>query len=155
VATTWFSGVCDSLLQRIVTWEEKYEAGNIYATRQYLTETFEQQDLPVQFVHDVPFSLAEMQNLVRILQAEKPKWTITADFVTVLGLLTNPKARQKKPAMIRTLQNGMFVIALVFEKKEIHEIRELLEFVKGGCVVAPTTAGFQTAWKKSGKGMWQ
>ncbi len=96
-----------------------------------------------------------MQNLVRILQAEKPKWTITADFVALLALLTNPKLRQKKAAMIRTLQNGMFVIALVFEKKEIDEIRELLEFVKGGCIVAPTMAGLQAAKKKSGKGMWQ
>ena len=38
MATIWFSGVCDTLLARIVVWHEKYTDGTIYATRKYLTD---------------------------------------------------------------------------------------------------------------------
>ena len=39
--TTWFTGVCDTLLSRIQTWHARYEQGQIYATRQYLTAVCE------------------------------------------------------------------------------------------------------------------
>jgi hypothetical protein len=78
--TIWFAGVCDSLLHRVQVWGEKYELGTVYATRKFLTKSFEHHDVPVQYVHNVPFSLAEMTHLVRILTAERPKWNLTLDF---------------------------------------------------------------------------
>ena len=45
--TTWFTGVCDTLLSRIQTWHDRYEQGQIYATRQYLTKQFAKIDVQV------------------------------------------------------------------------------------------------------------
>ena len=52
MATAWFGGVCDSLLSRIRTWHDRYEQGQIYATRQYLTKQFAKIDVPVQHIHE-------------------------------------------------------------------------------------------------------
>jgi len=58
-STIWFSGVCDTLLQRIQMWEHKYEQGEIYATRKYLNKRLEHEDLVVQYLHRIPFSVHE------------------------------------------------------------------------------------------------
>ena len=154
--TVWFQGVCDSLLARIETWEANYQKGEIYSTRHYLTERFEHEDTPVQYVHKVPFALNELSNLVRILTAEKPKWSTTNTFVKLYEIAKNPLARKKHEKMITTMPNGMFMMSLLLEWSELIELRDLLRKVKTGKVQEPAgIEGMLAAKKAEGKGMWE
>jgi hypothetical protein len=154
MATTWFTGVCDTLLQRIQAWDTGYENGEVYATRKYLSEKFEHMDVPVQFRHSIPFSLQEMTHLVRILTAEKPKWTLTQDFTKILAIMRNPVERKKHQRMIVSRTDGYFVIALVCEKTEVSELSAILLAVKEGRPVI-TMDELAAGKKKAGKGMWE
>jgi Na+-transporting NADH:ubiquinone oxidoreductase subunit NqrB len=154
MSTPWFGGVCDTLLQRIQAWEHKYELGTIYATRKFLTENFEQIDAPVQFLHNIPFSLPEMTHLVRILTAERPKWTLTVDFTKILGVMRNPLLMRKFSKIIQARPGGFFVMALVLEKTEICELANILLAVKDGKPI-PTMESLQLEKKKAGKRLWE
>ena len=154
MATSWFTGVCDTLLQRIQAWDQGYENGEVYATRKYLSEKFEHMDVPVQFRHSIPFSLPEMTHLVRILTAEKPKWTLTQDFTKILAIMRNPMERKKHQKMMVSRPDGYFVIALVCEKTEVSELSALLLAVKEGRPVV-TMDELAASKKKAGKGMWE
>lgn len=154
VPTIWFKGVCDTLLARIITWHEKYSQGDVYATRKYLSNQFEHVDIPVQHIHMIPFSRMELQQLVRILMAEKPTWKMTADFTRLLGIVNNPQMLRRFSKMVATTTSGMYVISLVFEKKEIRELRELLTAVRDG-VAVPTMENRVQIQKTAGKGLWE
>ena len=154
--TPWFAGVCDTLLGRIDVWINHYEKGQVYATRQFMTESFEKIDLPVQYVHDVPFSLAEMTHLVRILTAEAPKERFTEDFRNLLAVIKNPMRMRQLNRMVRQASSGHFVIALTFEKAELVKLLEILSAVKAGRKPADSSVDALVAQKKkAGKGLWE
>jgi hypothetical protein len=157
VPAVWFAGVCDTLLQRIQMWAHKYEQGEVYATRPYMTvESKDIVDVPVQFLHTIPFTLVEMKHLVRILNQEKPRERLTEDFVRLLAIISNPLRLRQVPKMIVMRPGGIFVIRLMLEKVEVVDLAELLLSVKEGRSGQLSVVDTHLAKQlKAGKGMWQ
>lgn len=152
--TVWFAGTCDTLLERIKTWHERYAHGEVYATRQYLSNRFEKLDIPVQFRHKVPFSISELKQLVRILKAEKPDWTLTKDFERLLEIVQNPTLTRQYSGMVTRRTDGLFDVFMVVEKRELAELYEVLVAVRDGRKEI-TMDEHVASMQRTGKGMWE
>jgi len=148
----WFAGVCDSLLARVQTWYENYEKGEIYASRLFLDTTFQKQDLPVLYAHDVPWRQDELEHLVRILKDVKPQWLVTSDFARIPALVSNKAGRKKHAEMVK-FRNGYFVLTLIFEYADLKELFLVLKEVKDGR--RDTIEELLADKKKAGKEIWE
>ena len=106
----WFAGVCDSLLAKVQAWLATYEQGEVARTRPFLELDGRVADRPTQYAHKIPWRQAEIDAMVRFLEAAKPESSLTADMRVV----------QKGLRRSRQLPGSQFVAMMVFWKDDIY-----------------------------------
>ena len=90
----WFSGVCDRLLLKVRLWVQAWPRGEVYATRPWMDKAGNIVQVPTMRVVKLSFHRRELEAAVRILQALRPKDTITTDLAKVLQGLGTCKPSQ-------------------------------------------------------------
>jgi hypothetical protein len=140
------------MLARVQAWHTNYTQGEVYASRMYLSTKFEKQDIPVLYAHDVPWRQDELEHLVRILTAVKPKWTITIDFERILAMVRNRSKWKKNEEMVK-FRDGFFIVTSVFEEPDLKELCLTLKEVRDGR--RDTNEELLANQKKAGKEIWQ
>lgn len=76
--TLWYRGVCDSMLEKVKYWARAWPGGEVYAVDQcWSIEQGSYEKVSMRVVR-VPWTAAEVEHLLRILEAVRPEWAMTA-----------------------------------------------------------------------------
>ena len=104
----------DSVLRIFETWAVGYDKGEVVATRKFLTKSIQQVVWPVQFRHDVPVQLIEMNHLFRTLEAEKPDEKTTVNLRRLLAIMRNPALWKRNEKFMKRVADERFIVSMVF-----------------------------------------
>jgi hypothetical protein len=119
----WFAGVCDRLLAKVQWWFTNYEKGEISRTRKALDMGGKVVDVPLQYLHAMPFRQQEVDHLVRITAELRPKQA---------GLLELLRVLQRDLKKYRLLGTGERLAPLPFYKQDVKDMLDALLDAKAG-----------------------
>ena len=80
----WFTGICDDMLQKLALWYQVWPQGQPFKDAEFLHLDGRVERVVTQHEVHVPWTKLEFEHLIRILQAVRPKWALTADLERVL-----------------------------------------------------------------------
>lgn len=138
----WFSGICDRILAKIQWWFDNYEKGRISRTRKFFHPRGEVVDIPMQYLHEIPFTTAELKHLIRIMSMLRPKQT---------GLLEILRIAQRDLKLRRMTPQGEYLSPMPFFKSDVKTMLDALLDAKAG-IKSSEDDLYQKA--KEGKFLW-
>lgn len=149
----WFTGICDELFVKIAIWYKAYWFGDTHSTRKFLEKVGQVVDKPVKTAHHLPFREVELEHLIRILEALRPRSAMLEEWQKIRKLW-----KSGKPIRTRTYERGYWskillpvglhrVVIVAFYDEHVKELLEILNEAKTGQKAA--TLDRITAEKKS------
>lgn len=141
----WFAGVCDNLGQKIARWCANYERGEVCRTRKYLNYAGIVQDIPTQYLHIIPFKPAEVDHLVRIVEALRPKQA---------GLLDMLRITQRDLKKYALRPGGQYAAPMPYFKSDVQEMLDALKEARDGIGAAGLEEHVQKQ-QQAGKFLWE
>jgi len=146
-AVIWFSPICNLVLARLQAWDAYYDSVHGYkltlpiirqkrsmyynvkveviSTRKFMEGT-QVVDKPTAYIHSIPWTLIELDHLVRIVTTLRPKSTEEEIVLKMRDLWTNPNGT--------LLSGGYKVLALPFYQGAIKSLINILMEAKNGVV---------------------
>ena len=118
----WYTGVCDSMAAKVLSWYRNWHLAPVYATREKMQTDGTIVQVPTMRAVPVAWTRAELEHLVRILKALRPDWAITSDLA---GLLQNFDTAKLLPNKQRLISMRSYIE----DPKEILDV--LVEAKKG------------------------
>jgi len=109
------------MFQKLLWWRRVWPQGTPYATRPFMNQAGGIEDAVTQREVRVPWKKAEFEHLVRILQAVKPEWSLTADLARVLPVFDRA----------RLLPDGNRLLPMRSYQKDINEIIAAVASARG------------------------
>jgi hypothetical protein len=122
-APLWVSGVCDSMLLKVVNWRHRWPAGPVAATRAFMNKTGTVEAIPTKRAVKVAWHPKELEHLIRILKIARPDW----QFVEDLELFYSSGLR-----IGRLLPNGLYLADMVAYSMDLDEIVEIVSNARAG-----------------------
>ena len=108
---------------KVQSWLRRWESGAVAGTRDFLHLDGRVEGIPTKRAVYVSWHPKELQELIRILQAERPDWPLTADLAQFYRVQF-PRSR--------LLPRGERLTTMVSYREDVHEILETLEAVRTG-----------------------
>lgn len=133
----WFQGIDDELYAKIQLWQKLYWGGEVHSTRKFMTPEGVK-DKPTKMMHYIPFRYVELDRLVQILEALRPKTPLTEEWtqirsrfhaakpITYIPYVKSYWSKAKLPKGIHR------VFALAFFPEHVNEILSILNEAKTG-----------------------
>jgi len=119
---TWYSPICDSVIQKIYSWYVHYNRGDPSADRPWVNIEGRVVDRITKYAHRIRFKPAELDHLIRILDA----LATTPELVDYFRFVRNGIRRGK------LLPGGEYEIVLNAYKKDVEETLTALIKAKTG-----------------------
>lgn len=140
---TWYTPVCDQLMQKIHHWYTVYDRGTESASRKWITMNARIVDRVTMYAHVLKFKTREIDHLVRLMEALSPHPELTADFKQV-------RARMQKG---RLYPGNEYEVTLNFYKQDVVDILNVLIRAKTGQLKTVEQLAKEQA--AAGKGMFE
>ena len=119
--TLWYSGVDDVVLEKVAAWKRAWPYGKSHSTRSAMTMQGAV-DITTKRIVPIVWRPEEWQEIVRLLQAVKPKWQLTKDCEDIGRSLHK----------YRLLPGGGRLIEFSVYSKDVEEIYDALLEAKQG-----------------------
>jgi hypothetical protein len=148
----WFRPACDTLLAKIQVWHDKYEKGEVYSTRDWLSPIGSVEKMPTRYLHRVPFHPVEFKHLIAIMKAGEAKNKLTVDLEKIWQSMQMRFSNVPFTSRPKWMASGEWLVPMAYYKADVKELVDALLRARDG---RETLEDLMKSQKEQGKGLFE